>query len=273
MKSAIIPEQFTPSAPFAYPPNCREMFEEYFFKSHHSGRTCYLPVQWTSYYINADFGKEKEKIQRLQEFLDSINDWDYYTIVQYDDGILNSISHLNLRVYGVSGARITDRIPLLSTGIEHTSFCEGKYLANFIGMKSHPVREWVMRLKGKEGFMIRETNMMPTHHYGGVIAASTFTLCPRGYGEQSFRVQEAVQLGSIPVIITDSLTPYPEYIPFDTFGVVINRNDFNFIEQILRSYTKEEILYKQSLLADAYKKYYNYEALKEHILTSEDSRV
>ena len=69
-----------------------------------------------------------------------------------------------------------------------------------------------------------------------------FTLCPRGYGAQSFRTYEAIQLGSVPVYIHDDnlWLPFNDRIPWDDFCVVIHIDEIDMLPNILRKVTDEE---------------------------------
>src|SRR5690606_31239347 len=94
---------------------------------------------------------------------------------------------------------------------------------------------------------------------------SVFTLCPRGFGESSFRIQEALQYGSIPVYISDKFI-IPHNIDFNEYGVLISHRNVNQIEQILRGFSEEDIRKKQEAGRRIYQDGFTYKGCKRLIL-------
>jgi hypothetical protein len=92
-----------------------------------------------------------------------------------------------------------------------------KYLASFFGRNCLPLRGQLLALKWTRGdIFIRDTTHHFdnfTHHplgkgpaqeaYFNVASQSKFILCPRGNGASSIRFFEAMQLGAVPVLISD----------------------------------------------------------------------
>ena len=86
-------------------------------------------------------------------------------------------------------------------------------------------------------------------NYKQSIAMTLFALCPKGglgKGGFSFRVFEAIQSGSIPVILVDSLCyPMTEMIPWDKICVRIPESkaeDIPYILSVLESVDKDSML-------------------------------
>jgi len=96
---------------------------------------------------------------------------------------------------------------------------------------------------------------------------SEFTLCPRGYGKQSFRLYETIQLNSIPVFIyDDDWFPMNDVINWDDFCVNIHVSDIDNIKSILLSYNEND---KENILKNGkeiYYKYFTMNGLCEYIL-------
>jgi hypothetical protein len=90
------------------------------------------------------------------------------------------------------------------------------------------------------------------------MSQSIFTLAPRGFGANSFRIAEAMQYGSIPVYISDEFI-LPFGVDFNRFGVLIEQNDAGRIEQVLELITPIEIIEKQNNLPGYYNEYYSFE--------------
>jgi len=256
-----VPEEFRPHIKINYPEDNLEIFEEYYqrtFMPIQGQRRIYLPVLWTSYYVNNEYGKNKEALKRLQKFLDKLDkNVPYYTIVQYDDGILNDISHLDLYVFAMSGPKVDYPLPLICQ--PHNVFSdntERDIIANFVGSRSHPVRDRLLTLENTPGFYIN-TQRHSLPDYCRVLARSIFTLCPRGYGQTSFRIAEGLQYGSIPVYISDDFIQ-PHNVDFNTYGVVIRNADVGSTYEILMSLSDAERKQKIEAGKEIYRKLFTY---------------
>lgn len=130
-------------------------------------------------------------------------------MVQYDDGIMVDLP--NCLVFS-AGGKPDDAIPIPLLCDPHK--VEGtvqkdipiSFIAN---LDTHPIRKKIAEVMyGKEYCYI-------ARHYGDkyveMIRRSYFTICPRGYGKTSFRMYEAIQLGTIPVYVSDEpWLPYEE---------------------------------------------------------------
>lgn len=229
-----VPMQFLPVQNFRYPPDNSHTFERWYldtFVSSNSRERIYLPIQWTAFYCNNRFGHDKVAIQRLQGFINKLpTDIPYYTIVQFDDGILNDISHLDIKVFSMGGGRVDYPIPLLCmphrahTGIKQDVF------ASFIGKDTHVCRKDIMGLEGNAGYYIsNKLHSLP--EYTRMMQNSIFSLTPRGYGSSSFRICEAIHAGSIPVYYSDKHC-IPYNMPFN-YGLCLRPGDD--IDENLRS--------------------------------------
>jgi len=82
---------------------------------------------------------------------------------------------------------------------------------------------------------------------------SKFALCPRGYGKTSFRIQEALQYGAIPVYISD------EYLCRRSC-ILLGENEFDLIDGLGGELNKFPFLAKQ-----AFNDYYTYSAVANMI--------
>lgn len=279
-----VPENFRPHINIDYPPGNKLIFEEWFFeqqawKKLKEGRT-YLPVFWTSYYVNNQYGKNPKAIAELQKYLDTLDrNKQYYTIVQYDDGILNDISGLDIKVFSMnakegeyplpligqnsgnviaSAAKQSDLKDEIASGGKPLAMTEKKYIANFIGKATtHPLREKMLQVvKDKPGYYISTVNH-GTGTYRNFIAQSTFTLCPRGYGLTSFRIAEALAYGSIPVYISDKFV-FPHNIDFEKYGVIVRENELDKLPEILAAIKPAQIKEKLAAAAELFEKYFTY---------------
>lgn len=70
--------------------------------------------------------------------------------------------------------------------------------------------------------------------YAGILAKSSFVLCPKGAGASSIRLFETMQASRVPVIIADNWVPL-ENVEFDKFAIVVPEREVNNIDKIVRS--------------------------------------
>jgi hypothetical protein len=263
-----VPEKFRPRIRVDYPPNNRMIFEEWFYKDYiynvsRETEREYLPIMWTGYYVNNNYGQDRHALRELQTFIDNLDkSKKYFTIVQYDDGILNDVSKIDLRVFGMGGGHYDYPLPLTAQPHPYSFTVERDIFCNFMGALTHPIRKELLPIAKKAGYLCSTANM-PIESYCMNLARSVFTLAPRGYGLTSFRLKEAVEFGSIPVYISDRfMIPHNE--PFD-YGVGIIPERIKDIDKILKSFTPEEIAYKQKRLKEVWEMF-TYEGCKSRIL-------
>jgi hypothetical protein len=111
----------------------------------------------------------------------------------------------------MAGPRIDYPLPMLCTPHKFNFAIPEKktYIASFIGSYTHPLRATMVdQLKDKEGYYI-STRHHDLREYCQVMSQSKYALCPRGYGQSSFRIQEAIDFGAIPIYISDEhIFPY-----------------------------------------------------------------
>lgn len=266
-----VPRHLTPMQFSRYPPDNAITFERWFLNQWTNSDSVdrhYLPIQWTALYCNNGYGNAPI-LHTIQEFLDTLpTDKKYYTIVQYDDGILNNIEHLDIEVCAMAGPRIDFSLPLLCTPhkcnfIYSAKEANSKYRASFIGNLTHTVRaNMIQELQDKEGFYISTKHHNLTE-YNRIIRLSKYVLCPRGYGANSFRIQEAIDFGAIPIYISDQFI-FPYNMPSFPFGICAGIEDN--IEDVI-SYAENTGLDKIIRASiDANKKLYTYAGCKQEIL-------
>lgn len=257
-----VPSHFQPHPPTFYPSDNAVDFEHWYMQNYtpHNGRT-YLPIMWTAYYCRAKYGKDESKIASLQAYLDTLDrSLKYYTIVQYDDGILNDISKLDLQVFSMSGYPMNYPLPLICQPHDPLPPAKRDMFASFVGRITHPVREELMQFEKKSGWFIR-TKSMHMAQYCDVLNRSIFTLCPRGYGPTSFRIMEALQFGSIPVYISDVFIE-PHYVDFNLYGVIVPLQNVGALPGIL---ARVNIPQLQEAGRSAYEGFYTYPANKKYV--------
>lgn len=256
-----IPSEFQPRIKVEYPPGTPVPLEQWLMTE--INHPDYLAINWCGYQVNNQYGKNKPAMQRLQRFINSLPKKSWFTYTQYDDSILSDISGLDIKVFGSGGGRIDYPLALVCKphGVIKT---ERTIFASFTGSLTHKIRKDLLNMTFGDDYYIS------AKHYGiddycRIIAKSTFILCPRGYGETSFRICEALEQGAIPVYISDKFI-IPDNRDFEEYGVLIDHSQLSDINRILRSITPEQIEAKRKAGEVVYKELYSFEGCKSVIL-------
>ncbi|QLY30425.1 exostosin family protein [Nocardia huaxiensis] len=115
---------------------------------------------------------------------------------------------------------------------------------SFMGSISHPIREVITELQGGhvesiESFSELHLADVPSvmqRRYVHLLSRSWFTVCPRGDELYSFRFAEALNFGSIPVVIADGWEPpFRRTFPPDEYMIRVPEADVVLIPQIVAS--------------------------------------
>ena len=141
------------------------------------------------------------------------------------------------------------------------------YPSSFIGSVTNPIRQnMINRLINTDGYYLKYSNWVPSvpmenfYHFKDITEKSEFCLCPRGYGKSSFRLYESMQLGAIPVYVSDKhFLPWEKELDWTKFCVIVKENEIENIPQILRSISLEQ---KQEMRENAQKIYDEYFSLE-----------
>jgi hypothetical protein len=254
---------FRPLIKDAYPDGNNPIFEEWFYEYgiHAQTERVYLPIFWTSYYVNHRYGKDVQAMNMLQRLIDGLDQRKkYYTVLQYDDGILNDVSRIDLKVFGAGGGHFDYPLPLLCQPKQKIE-TEKTILGSFRGNINNPIRKDLKRILDKSKFIYTDERVSP-EDYQQELAKSIFAFCPRGYGWTSFRIMEAMNQGAIPVYISDKFI-IPHNSDFEEYGLLIDSSEIGMINAILDGVDIKE---KQAKLKDAYERLYTFEATKDLIL-------
>lgn len=119
-----------------------------------------------------------------------------------------------------------------------------RYLYSFQGAgMNHAVRQQLLRGTHPKGVLV--DHGLLTHHaiseerrgvyeknYVETILASQFVLCPRGFGPCSYRLFETMQLGRVPVIISDDWVPI-QGVPWEQCSLTVRESEVDSIPVFL----------------------------------------
>jgi hypothetical protein len=124
------------------------------------------------------------------------------------------------------------------------------YLASFRGAESHDLRRRLFRMTDSlaehdimltltpyNHFLIKQDVGLKPFHLAFIdtILDAKFSLCPRGHGPASYRVQESMALGRAPVIISDEWLPVAD-LDWERFAIFVAEDSLSDLPAILRAY-------------------------------------
>jgi len=254
--------------PYHVGPYLEDRFIEDFIKQDDSLSRLFIPVSWTTIYV-------ENKIAGLQEILNSLDqDQKYFVVAQHDDFPLHNLPR-DTQIFSASQhtpKNITP-IPAICSPIGNRNE-EKSILATFVGSLTHPIREKLRNIYfGNENFYFLSkmwsgsVSQSSLDQFIDITSRSKFALCPRGYGNTSFRLYESMQLGAVPVYISDDFClPWNDEINWDDFCVLVNEQEIEDIEQILTSISDTKYNKMLNKIQEVYSKYFTLESLYPNII-------
>ena len=277
---ALRPASISPT----YPPyHTGEYLEEYFFKRWNEENIQtdrqYIDVFWTNNFCNSMFAGQQ--YENVQEQLDNtlLSGGKYFTVSQFDDGPFEKFPNDTL-VFSAGGNREGDDIipiPLICSSIPKKLIPnkEKTIFASFVGSRNtHPIRmDMCNHLSGKDGYEISAGNWSTTvrmdnfEKFLDITCSSKFGLAPRGYGKSSFRMYEILQLGTVPVYISDvHYLPWTDELDWNDFCVPVNQDEIGDIDTILKSI--DDVEYNKLLEngRKVYEEYFTLEGMFKNIV-------
>ena len=264
-----------------YPPYHKgDYLEEYFYKFYKKNKEefdetdyTYIPVFWTNVYLT---GKNGDLLQPYLNYLPKGKK--YFTVSQHDDAVKEKLPDNTISFEaGGNGGGVP--IPLICSPIDNKLIKEVKkdILCSFVGSISNNASSRVILyqtyMNDKEFYFNKPRNWtahVPENNlkeFINITQRSEFSLCPRGYGKQSFRFYEVMQLNSIPVFVYNGdWFPFNKFIDWNEFSVLIHEDKISTLKDKLKSYTSEE---KNKMLKkgkEIYNEYFTMEGMSKNIL-------
>jgi hypothetical protein len=265
-----------------YPPYHKDFYlEEYFFHwvldNKINLNRNYINIFWTNIYCNVAAGKSGRI--NIQNYINLLNsDLKYFTICQHDDGPFEALPRDTL-IFSAGGNKITNNtvpIPLICSRIENTFINESKtFLCSFVGSPTHSIRnQLISKWANDEDFIFgmqqHWMESVPKKNlslFKTLTCKSKFTLCPRGYGKSSFRLYETMQLGSVPVYVSDyHYLPWTDELDWSEFCVLIKPDQIDDLKNILLSYSEEKINKMIKTAQTLYDEYFSLEGMCKKII-------
>jgi hypothetical protein len=224
-----------------YPPHhSGDHLEEYFLKyweSEGNKNRKLIPVHWTAVYnyrAKEGFGNNTTNGRlrdELKTYLKSLDPKDkYFVVCTHDDAPSEDLPPDTL-VFGAGGNSNRIDIPIPLTCGPHKDIEDAVRIIpmSFIGSLTHPIRRSLVQgLQNVSGVYLNAMEWSPevpkdkVNIFKQVTSRSIFSLCPRGYGATSYRLYEAMQLGAIPVYVSDKhLLPWSDELDWREFCITV----------------------------------------------------
>lgn len=233
------------------------------------GGAKYLPILWDNFFAQAQAGSYlpgefARRFRAMWELLASLEQSQeaYFTLLGiYDFPIWNwHLFPKNIVVFASNGYGDV-ALPLLFK--ERPFQNPAKTIrCSFLGRtETHP-----LRVRMREVFA-GEASFGFGSGWEETMGASLFSLCPRGLGPTSFRIAEAMSLGSIPVYIWEKWKwlPYEEELDWSSFAIVAEVGEMEAVKRRIRTMGEEEIRKMQANIAKIYADRFRYAGVKQWI--------
>lgn len=271
-------EQFRPAPEYpVYPPYHQgDYLEDYFYnrfaKENPQCSREYIGISWTTLYCD-------NKRQGLQQYLNTLpGDQKYFTVSQHDDAPLEQLPADTLCFSAGGNIRGGNIIPIplvcSKLPVQLPEKLPRNILASFVGSNTHPIRmklfEACRNINNISFYMKGWTPSVgraELETFVNVTANSKFALCPRGYGLNSFRLYEAMQLQTIPVIITDEYyLPWEDELNWQEFSVLVEEDQIPYIPEILEAFSDEYLENMRNKIKEVYDSHFSLDGMYNNIL-------
>jgi hypothetical protein len=208
----------------------------------HKAKWHYLPVYWQHWMFLNDYGKKNLHLLDAELKRCIVDDTKTFTVCLYSNLSQVHIGRSTLMLPSRNIDRGID-IPLLCTYHKLPQKLPPKrYLANFVGrLSTGDIRgQMIENLKGRNDVFLAESET-GTERFAQAMLESYIALSPRGYGGDSFRFYEAMQLGTTPFFIGDLDTrPFKSFIDWDQISLYAP--DASNVSDIIDSVSKERLM-------------------------------
>lgn len=206
----------------------------------------YLPMMWSYWQLANNYGRDNRP--QMEQYLKTIvkAPEKTFTISEAD---WEPNFEIKMKVFS---ANTTDNgwtaIPLMTLPHKLPDVIPQKeILASFVGNVSN----WPMRLMMNEVLRNREDTFIVQSKKGEELFVKTMlmsytALCPRGSALGSYRFYEAMQLGVVPIMISDyDFRPFKDKINWDEFSYFLSSPEK--LPVLLDSLDKDDLLIKGKL--------------------------
>lgn len=284
-------DNYTIYPPYHTGPYIEEYFFNYFISNKIITERIYIPIFWTNINNNSYYsGNDRIRFSKYLKTLDQNEK--YFTVCQHEDfsdvnnlePTKESLENLPKDIIIFSGSgKLSDKvklnniipIPHVVSPIPNPILDKKRDIfCSFIGANTHPVRNKLYEIfKDDKDFHIEmdkwnvSVNKEKENLFKDITERSVFTLCPRGNGPTSYRMWEAMQLGSIPVYIYDNKwIPLEDEIKWDDFSIFFSFEEIIYLKTYLMNIPQNKISEMVKNAKEVYEKYFTMDKVCENII-------
>ncbi len=263
------PAEFPVYPPYHEGPYLEEYFSNRFLEDSPETDKIFIPVYWTHCYND---GYDSKELKQAISELDSSRS--YFAVMTHDDAPKELLPK-GTTCFSAGGLNGDVPIPLVCSGFKDVKSRQRDIFCSFVGSITHPIRSMMCHslpldspkyhiyIKGWTPNITKEAET----GFRQVMEESVFSLCPRGYGPTSFRLYEAMQLGSIPVYIYDRMwLPWQDDLNWAEISIPVHLSRLPELDLILSSISQERIETMQQSIASVYDDNFTFDATYRKIL-------
>lgn len=279
-----------------YPPYHKGQYLEEYFVSKYieeidqlKMKSLFLPIHWTAVFnyklkegLHPGTANHNLRTRLFKIISELPQDLKYFTVSTHDDAPMGNFPPNTRHFYAGGNSPIgTDPIPLVCSEINYNHDPQKMIFCSFVGSATNSVRNKALQyFHSKPGYSINAFHWKPDVSvdqqklFIDQTSRSRFTLCPRGYGATSYRLYEAMQLGSIPIYISDKLMlPWKDEIDWNSFCVVSqvnstteDNNSFDVLDYCLKNTTETKVRLMQEKIKEIYPLYFTIPKVYNNII-------
>ena len=235
-------------------------------------RRIYVPIAWTDCLHKGSLRED------VQDTLDGLNPiFDYFSVSQLDlafghpDLRLELPADLDFILYSAGGPPpgIAHRnsllrvipVPLLKEELVPTGLVKSIAVSSQSSL-THPLRREIYSAHWRNFLFLN-----PGDDWKVVLESSEFALAPRGFGITSFRMYEAIQLGTVPVYVweLEKWLPYQELVDWNSLAIIAEASDIASLTSLIQAANIS--LMQEALKAHKHMFTYNFtiQYIKDHV--------
>ena len=271
--------------PYHDGPHLEEYFVAKYFNEFEKtdNKRLFLPIHWTAVFnhrVSEGLGPSTENYALRQKLFKIIStlpqDLEYFTVSTHDDAPQGNFPVNTKHFYAGGNSTIgTDAIPLVCSQLKFENDPQKLIFCSFVGSATNPVRNNLLRyFHERDGYLINAFHWRPDvtedqqKLFLDCTSRSRFALCPRGYGATSYRLYEAMQLGAIPIYVSDKhLLPWSDELDWNAFCIVVkNCDQYDSLDVHLKNLTESAVRSMQDTIKKVYPLYFTIPAVYNQIV-------
>lgn len=273
-----------------YPPYHKGQYLEEYFVSKYlddidrvKAKSLFLPIHWTAVFnfkisegLQPGTANHNLRTKLFKAISKLPQDLSYFTVSTHDDAPMGNFPPSTRHFYAGGNSPIgTDPIPLVCSKIDYDLDPQKLIFCSFVGSATNPVRNHALQyFHSRQGYVINAFHWKPDvsidqqNMFLDYTSRSRFTLCPRGYGATSYRLYEAMQLGSIPVYISDKhMLPWSDELNWNDFCIVYKKeDDYEKLDNYLKNMTETKVIQMQQKIKKIFLLYFTIPAVYNQII-------